>query len=452
MSKLADKVAARYARGERGKTAASQLPPQFVENMGKGGGVEGGNQKRDIPKDHPFDPRALKPLSKALFATSVALGHSLTAHRHLSRIKSATISPDGMLGGRGYVMAVVDVRKKLWEASEALSAIADTLYDEIKAPHWQPKLAQLDENTMEDINRFVEESAGMMQQPEAEAEERIEQIEQENDGKGKKENVDAPPKEDVGSKQPTEGGPSQLADIGPAGPSAPTDKQASVVVQPTTLDDGVPRVDERGPATGEGPYGAFNEDLDPQLEVKQEYVEQDDLRKLTAKFARLPTTADLLALGRGEAIDALAASALPTDDTPTEGYDFGIGFGANGQGAENPQENLPKENQPTFVEDETDGIELGINRQAESVLPGEFDEPVARSDYYEGDRGNTVNTPMAASELPGEESAWQETNVTELPDTHAIGEDASTGYVRYDYSTPQHRRGPVHDPQKDIYQ
>jgi len=438
MGDVARKVAARYARGERPKTAAGappsmkgQVPPQFDQNAG--------SQKRDIPKDHGFDPKALKPLSKALFACSVALGHALTAHRHLSRIKSTTISPDGLLGGRGYVMSIADTRKKLWEASEALSAIADTLYDEIQAPHWQPKLSQLDSNTVEDIQRFVEESAEVMEQPEAEAEQRIKDIEEENDGPG-------------GLRDPREGGGSKLPDGGSLNPQdTPSQDDLGVKVASvpsTTVDDsGGPRVDERGPATGEGPYGSYN-DEDPQLVKKREVSDGGDLRR----FARLPTMADLLAMGRGEAIDALAASALPTDGTPTEGYDFGLGFGAKGQGVENPQESLPKEDASLFIEDTTPAVELNINRQSASELPGDFEEPVARSDYFEGDRGSLVNTPLASSELPGEEQVWQETNVTELHDTHALGEDAATGYVRYDYSTPQHRRGPVHDPQKDIYQ
>ncbi len=113
----------------------------------------GAPTKRNIPADHPYNPRALKPMSKALYACSVALGNTLTAYREFSRIKSATVSPDGLLGGRGYVMGVRDIRQKMWDASEALSAIADTLHDEIQAAHWKPKLALLDENDQEDVER-----------------------------------------------------------------------------------------------------------------------------------------------------------------------------------------------------------------------------------------------------------------------------------------------------------
>ena len=65
---------------------------------------------RKIPANHAFDPKAIKPLVKMLWATSVALGHTLTAHRQFSRLKSVAFSPDGMVGGRGYVMGVKDAK------------------------------------------------------------------------------------------------------------------------------------------------------------------------------------------------------------------------------------------------------------------------------------------------------------------------------------------------------
>src|SRR6478736_1684831 len=165
------------------KTAA--FPPSDPTPPEEGGEIDGGGggsltAKRNIPKDHPFDPKALKPMAQTLWASSVALGHALTAYKHLSRLKSATVSPDGMLGGRGYVMGVPDIRKKLYAACEALSAITDTLHDEITAPHWRPRLAMLDENDAEDIERYVEKSEGILEDPTAESEEEEEEIDAES--------------------------------------------------------------------------------------------------------------------------------------------------------------------------------------------------------------------------------------------------------------------------------
>lgn len=161
-------------------TGSSELP----QDDDAGGG---GSNRRNIPKDHPFDSRALKPMAKALWAASVSLGHALTSYRHMSRLKSSTISPDGMLGGRGYVMQVSDMRKRLYDACESLSAITDTLHDEINAPHWQPRLAELDENEAGDIERYVEESQEILEDPEHDAESEAKEIEEENDDVAKDE-------------------------------------------------------------------------------------------------------------------------------------------------------------------------------------------------------------------------------------------------------------------------
>lgn len=187
-SDVARRVVARYTEA-RVKTAAfppfsKNGPPPSPDDTGPiDDGNSGGSNstRRNIPPDHDFDPRALKPMSKALFATSVGLGHALTAYRHLNRLKSTTVSPDGMLGGRGYVMAVADARRKLYEACESLSSIADTLYDEIQAPHWKPKLGMLDPNEAGDVARLIEEAQNILADPEDQADEEISEIEGEND-------------------------------------------------------------------------------------------------------------------------------------------------------------------------------------------------------------------------------------------------------------------------------
>lgn len=180
---LRDRVLARYKTGadegplgnEAPPMDQSGLPPVTGASELPGGG--GGPGKRNIPKDHPYDPRSLKPLSQMLWAMSVSLGHALTAYRKFTRLKSSTISPDGMLGGRGYVMQVKEIRDKLHDACENLSAISDTIHDEINAPHWEPKMGELDPNEALDVRKFIQESQQILQNPEEDAEEEMEAIE-----------------------------------------------------------------------------------------------------------------------------------------------------------------------------------------------------------------------------------------------------------------------------------
>lgn len=142
----------------------------------KGGGLGPTTARRQIPDNHDFDKKAIKPIVKSLWAMSVALGHALTAHRQFSRLKSSTFSPDGLLGGRGYVMPVKEIRQQLFEACENLSALVDTLHDEINAPHWKPKLADLEKTDMAEVERLLSDAEEWVDNPEEEADEELNDV------------------------------------------------------------------------------------------------------------------------------------------------------------------------------------------------------------------------------------------------------------------------------------
>ena len=446
---MVKRIAARFGEGHQ-KTAT--FPP-FSKN-GPPPPPNGSPSQRNIPKDHDFDPRALKPMAKTLWVTSVSLGHALTAYRHLNRLKSTTVSPDGMLGGRGYVMGMKEARQRLFDACEALSAIADTLYDEIQGPHWKSKLGQLDENDVEDVERFVQESQEILDNPEDEAEKEIHAIEEEND-------------DTKASKLPG-GGAQEESEAQPMMKREPSTKEASLAGEwaknansslPVETLSG-PRVDslDRGDQTG--PWGSFNVDEVPSDDwfdhgtTEYEYPHEDDndLRESSSLWA--------------QGIE-LAQSSVPdstTDDTPTEAWDFGIGYGAKGQGAggyENPSDEDagtkgvwgPHSGLPgtpsQSVGDTNPIIDVNINERHAllSLLPGDTDEPVARSDYFPGWKGNLVQAEgplQAESELP-QETAPRDNLDGSLINTYYKSEDTETPYVRYDYTTPTYRDDPLHD-------
>lgn len=468
-SKLAARVAAKFKQG-RVKTAAG-LPPFEKGNPPPGGGFPpggggDGGGARNIPKDHPFDPRALKPMAKALWATSVSLGHALAAYQHLNRLKSATISPDGLLGGRGYVMSVKDARQRLFNACEALSSIADTLFDEIRGPHWLPKLAQLDPNDAEDVSRFIDESDEILDNPEEVAEKNLDKIEQANDGPDKASGADdeeddeddEDPDEPEGSKLPSEGTLKQASSMAPdrawlearrrnrqvqkrllklAHLEVNRELEANSSLPVDSLPG--PRVNDLDRGNQLGPYGSFNRDERP----------SDDWTEGDTEF---------LYHYEGENEYRQAQSAMPSDSTPTDGYDFGIGYGARGQGAgryENPsgegngtkgvwgpQSGLPG-SPSSSVGDAQPVVDVNLNERLaiESLLPGDDQEPVARSDYFPGWKGNLV---QAESGLPQEVTTPTEQSVSVM-DTGYVQEDVSTPYTRYDFTTPSHRDDPLHN-------
>jgi hypothetical protein len=231
--------------------------------------------------------------------------------------------------------------------------------------------------------------------------------------------------------------------------------------------------------------------------VGNEYAYPSDWENDFSKSAVVPT-------------ELRAESGLPNDeDTRTEGYDFGIGYGkgndAHGQGSGGygeanpssgsygvygPRADLPQDPGGKLHDDASDptlGIDPhldGRDKWAAGDLPGDGDDPVARSDYYAEPKGNNFNgvirgetklpgegmpakdTPTQArpfslqehmfsaddtSELPGDESESDYNYDKDLPNV-GYKYERSQPYVKWDDDThnmrqdPIFQRGPVEGP------
>ena len=489
------------------------------------GRAPGTPTKRDIPPDHEFNKAAIKPIVKTLWAMSVALGHALTAHRSFSRLKSSTFSPDGLLGGRGYVLPVKDIRADLFEACEKLSALCDTLHDEINAPHWKPKIAELEKADMDEVERLLGDSEDWIDNPEEEADEELEEVEKKPFSKAKKRRFEKE-NDNFRSKLPTGGDPETVPSQGPhpAEPDHPfnrQNKQASVaggkdlssvvsysygrfppeafgpnatpgLYRAATVNElaiqldaslkgdldwhdqvvlsyerqpiansslapqtepGGPRVQhlDRADTDQDGPEGSYNRDEKP---VSDQWGEEggvsgEPMSDNSGDSYSYPSD------WSGNLSGKSAGSGLPSDSTPTQGWDFGIGDGdgndAHGQGAGGYGEGNPgspgnkgdrgvygpraeRPNDPggkTKDNEESDsnpsiersvsesghmGLPVTASRYAavpdqdgtllpigSTELPNDEDEPAARSDYYFGPKGNDFGGVhrWGQAELPG---------------------------------------------------
>ena len=134
-----------------------------------------GASERAISENFIFNARELKPLALALRSSLMALGHTTSAHARFVKIKSRNISPDGSLGGMGYIQKITDMRRQLMNCVEVLSAFTDTLYDEINAPHWNPAEDSMTPRDREEVKQIVEEAEEIKDDPEQWAEEDEEQ-------------------------------------------------------------------------------------------------------------------------------------------------------------------------------------------------------------------------------------------------------------------------------------
>jgi hypothetical protein len=492
-----------------------------------------GHLKRAIPQNYDYDPKALQPLAEMLWALSVSLGHAMTAHRKFVKLKSATISPDGMVGGRGYVMSVKDIRKTLHDACEAISAVSDTIHDELHAPHWRPKLAELEKNDVENVERLVGEAEKILDDPEGETEDDIDEGLEDAEKDGPEADLaeagsQMPDGDDLADKQ------ADPANVKMA--SAYTyDRRANSSLPVETLPG--PRVDhlDRGDVDQTGPFGSYNTEEEPQPSDKwtrdegtgsdyayqsewdnnlldktankrdpldigdwidprlQSTITMDEIRAAVSILHRgMPperllqthaarkhklTQADLdsFLLMDERGLLKQAASSVPdsnTDRTPTEGWDFGLGYGegndAHGQGAGGygtvdsdgrgvygPSSQMPQDPGGKMHDDESDTtpmVEVGIGRSsmprhasdwkvdATAELPNDGEPGVARSDYYQGDKGsNMVNSGpsnVGSAKLPGTGMPGKAAPVTARPShlsEHMFGNSDLPGAPEADY-------------------
>ena len=121
--------------------------------------------KREIPSDFNYSPRNQKPLVKILRATLAALGHTLSGYHAFAKMKSARISPDGSMGGRGYIQAIPDMRKQYMNCVEALAALSDTIYDEVHAPHWSVMSRQEEGEAKDDVRALIQDAEMIRKDP-----------------------------------------------------------------------------------------------------------------------------------------------------------------------------------------------------------------------------------------------------------------------------------------------
>lgn len=110
--------------------------------------------RRDIRSEgFIWSGEALRNLTKILWATQRAHSYGMTALRLFSRMPSSDFSPDGLLGGRGYIQEVKTMRSDLSKAVEAMSSFTDTLHDEVNGDHWVVSEDPVAQDLMESVDR-----------------------------------------------------------------------------------------------------------------------------------------------------------------------------------------------------------------------------------------------------------------------------------------------------------
>lgn len=202
-----------------------------------------------------WSPDSLKTLAKVLWTAQRAHSYSMTALRLFSRLPSSSLSPDGLLGGRGYIQNIKDMRTNLSSAVEAMSSFNDTVQDEINADHWRTSAHAQDE----EVTELMEDVEEIRQDPDAFVEdEYVTDIEEEMEGAN-------PVSEELNPTAPEpEPAPTPWDGAQTAGFSTRAIVRPKRAFRASSLPSGTtpaPIMDERGPAGGNeaGNYNPVSE-------------------------------------------------------------------------------------------------------------------------------------------------------------------------------------------------
>jgi hypothetical protein len=123
------------------------------------------SSRREIPEDFKYNKKKLKHLKHILHNVNVALGTLVSAHNEFSKVKGPDISPDGLIGGLGYILPIKEVKETLNGCIRSLSDVSDSIADELTNPNWNAE----DDS---DVKKLIKEKE--------EVEELVEDVEEES--------------------------------------------------------------------------------------------------------------------------------------------------------------------------------------------------------------------------------------------------------------------------------
>lgn len=303
--------------------------------------------QRQIGTSFKFDPTNVISLSRVLWSLSVAMAHLIDSYDKFSKIKSSMISPDGLLGGRGYIKSVSDIRQQIAAAQEVVSSLVDTIHDEVHAPYWNKE--QLPADDLIELDETLDESDELADEPQVKVDKTYDHEVSED--------VKLPRPESL----PTDRSDPTFTQWGkyPRSESRVSLRTANSTDIHNLQELGGPRITDRGPGTGPGPYGSWNKDEQEHNPLTNEFKNQQeslypsewsgDYSSIYASdcswHSSLPGSDQLVASESTpdrKPVRKLTASSYSLQDPETnrDAKDFALGWGTPGDGVENSGEEL----------------------------------------------------------------------------------------------------------------
>lgn len=98
---------------------------------------KGFNVGREGIANYSFKEKGIKSIAKTYKHLADSFYNMAKAVNTFASCKSSEISPDGKLGGKGYIQHIKEIRVGMAECLNTMSELIDTFHDEVNSPYWK---------------------------------------------------------------------------------------------------------------------------------------------------------------------------------------------------------------------------------------------------------------------------------------------------------------------------
>lgn len=138
------------------------------------------NQNTDYAREgmegFKFKEKGINAIANTYKNLAQAFMYLVKANNSFSSCKSSQISPDGKLGGKGYVIPIKDIRSIMGQSANSLSELIDTFHDEVNSPYWKKTTVEHHTSVLD----ILEEAEDLVDKAEDEEKEKEEVKEADN--------------------------------------------------------------------------------------------------------------------------------------------------------------------------------------------------------------------------------------------------------------------------------
>lgn len=130
------------------------------------------NPAREGLEGFSFKDKGIRSVATTYKQLAEAFMLLAKANNTFSSCKSSEISPDGKLGGKGYILSIKDIRVIMTNVLNSVSELIDTFHDEVNSPYW--KKTTVEDNPI--VKELLNEADNYLEEAETEKKSEAEPI------------------------------------------------------------------------------------------------------------------------------------------------------------------------------------------------------------------------------------------------------------------------------------